>query len=310
MTNGRIKKGKGKTCSTSSQGSRPNAEEETQTPDKDKNKKTKISKYQKLKTKKKKKNLTERKALVTQRLSDLCEISPVLHPASSRNILHFNQDFFLFPFSSSFRSSIFLSFSIHRISCQSVAGYPTCRISTYLFASSQQMAFVLSCPEWQAGGVGATKRRDLCGSRSPPGATRETATPFRDTKLQNVPFKSGQPLCCNFQMGKKKQKIRSHRLVFSGFFFFLVCFVALLDDALKRIHTTPTATPHPHQLLRQLGLPLFLFALISHAATMSSFQSAHRTTTLSLLLDTKASVASPDFAPGEKCPDKALSNVK
>lgn len=56
--------------------------EETHTPDKDE--KTKISKYQKLKTKKKsclkkRKKLNGEKSFSSQRLSDLCGISPLLH---------------------------------------------------------------------------------------------------------------------------------------------------------------------------------------------------------------------------------------
>lgn len=76
--------------------------EETHTPDKDE--KTKISKYQKLKTKKKKrclkkkeeKKLKGEKSFSSQRLSDLCGISPLLHSAASLNILHFSKDSFFF----------------------------------------------------------------------------------------------------------------------------------------------------------------------------------------------------------------------
>lgn len=81
--------------------------------------KTKISKYQKLKTKKKTKKQTTNgeKSFSSQRLSDLPGSA---HDSILRHATHLRQDFHSsHPQLQIYRSSIFLLFSIHCISCQS-----------------------------------------------------------------------------------------------------------------------------------------------------------------------------------------------
>lgn len=136
----------------------------------------------------------------------------------------------------------------------------------------------------------------------------ETPPPLRDTNFGRSRLNQVN----NFALKKTKRPSETFQYRFQLRKIISIIFLVLSPCSMTD-GPTPSPPPSPPPPPQAALFASLLFALIPHAATMSSLQTAHPTTRQSLL-DTKASAAAAaaalDFALKRKCPDEPLSNVK